>query len=399
MDIYDNNINVLTNYIADGSKGCNSNAVGVELEHFVIDKNGDCVPYINGVENIIEQLAQNFPKHVYSEGFLIGLSCDKYNITLEPGAQIEISIKPTENICEIENIYGEFLSVINPILDKYSYRLTTLGYMPKNKAKDISLIPKKRYEYMNKYFKSVGTRGINMMRGTASAQVSIDFADEKTAFKNSKKANIISPILSHATMSDVYWPSIYVQFGYIGMIVYVIICDNAPVFEGKPFLGNTLRTYIWNDVDNDRCGIVPTVLDSDFSFKKYAEYIYNSPAILTVNGDDIEFTADKKICDIYKDTPIDESIAEHLLSMFFPDVRLKKYIEIRPADSMPIKYVLAYATLIKGIFMSDFSLDVSLSAITQAKNNIILNGYNAEVISSSRLKQLIDNKQTLKGDD
>ena len=85
MDIYDNNINVLTNYIADGSKGCNSNAVGVELEHFVIDKNGDCVPYINGVENIIEQLAQNFPKHVYSEGFLIGLSCDKYNITLEPG--------------------------------------------------------------------------------------------------------------------------------------------------------------------------------------------------------------------------------------------------------------------------------------------------------------------------
>ena len=65
MDIYDNNINVLTNYIADGSKGRNSNAVGVELEHFVIDKNGDCVPYINGVENIIEQLAQNFPKHVY----------------------------------------------------------------------------------------------------------------------------------------------------------------------------------------------------------------------------------------------------------------------------------------------------------------------------------------------
>ena len=396
MDIYDNNINVLTNYIADGSKGCNSNAVGVELEHFVIDKNGDCVPYINGVENIIEQLAQNFPKHVYSEGFLIGLSCDKYNITLEPGAQIEISIKPTENICEIENIYGEFLSVINPILDKYSYRLTTLGYMPKNKAKDISLIPKKRYEYMNKYFKSVGTRGINMMRGTASAQVSIDFADEKDCVQKFKKANIISPILS-------------------------LICDNAPVFEGKPFWGNTLRTYIWNDVDNDRCGIVPTVLDSDFSFKKYAEYIYNSPAILTVNGDDIEFTADKKICDIYKDTPIDESIAEHLLSMFFPDVRLKKYIEIRPADSMPIKYVLAYAALIKGIFMSDFSIDASLNDITQAKNNIILKGYNAEVYgtdahtlamklcsaaynaldSSDReyllpLKQLIDNKQTLK---
>ena len=104
MDIYDNNINVLTNYIADGSKGCNSNAVGVELEHFVIDKNGDCVPYINGVENIIEQLAQNFPKHVYSEGFLIGLSCDKYNITLEPS---------------VVSLY-EYLSSIGFITDKNS---------------------------------------------------------------------------------------------------------------------------------------------------------------------------------------------------------------------------------------------------------------------------------------
>ena len=69
MDIYDNNINVLTNYIADGSKGRNSNAVGVELEHFVIDKNGDCVPYINGVENIIEQLAQKLPQTRLQRGF------------------------------------------------------------------------------------------------------------------------------------------------------------------------------------------------------------------------------------------------------------------------------------------------------------------------------------------
>ena len=58
MDIYDNNINVLTNYIADGSKGCNSNAVGVELEHFVIDKNGDCVPYIKYNRTACSKLPQ-----------------------------------------------------------------------------------------------------------------------------------------------------------------------------------------------------------------------------------------------------------------------------------------------------------------------------------------------------
>ena len=62
MDIYDNNINVLTNYIADGSKGRNSNAVGVELEHFVIDKNGDCVPYINGVEKYNRTACSKLPQ-------------------------------------------------------------------------------------------------------------------------------------------------------------------------------------------------------------------------------------------------------------------------------------------------------------------------------------------------
>ena len=95
--------------------------------------------------------------------------------------------------------------MINPILDKYSYRLTTLGYMPKNKAKEYIAYPEKRYEYMNKYFKSVGTRGINMMRGTASAQVSIDFADEKRLRSKIQKNKHNKPYS-------------------------FLICDNAPVF-------------------------------------------------------------------------------------------------------------------------------------------------------------------------
>ncbi|MFR1638871.1 MAG: hypothetical protein ACLSVD_06610 [Eggerthellaceae bacterium] len=48
---------------------------------------------------------------------------------------------------------------------------------------------------------------------------------------------------------------------------------------------------------------------------------------------------------------------EHAVSMFFTDVRLKTYIEIRPADAMPIPYVIAYAALIKGLFYAPTSLD------------------------------------------
>ena len=74
---------------------------------------------------------------------------------------------------------------------------------------------------------------------------------------------------------------------------------------------------------------------------------------------------------------------EHALSMVWPDARLKRVIEIRPADAMPIEYCLAYTVLIRAIFYSKRSLDVleSLLAnvdeghIEQAKRELMEKGY------------------------
>lgn len=357
MDIYNSNIQTIVNCIKKGSKGSPTDSVGVEIEHFVTYKDsGLCVPYMDGVENIMKDIAPYFDERFYSEGFLIGLSKNSYHITLEPGAQIEISIKPLERICDVERIYGEFISMITPVLEKYGCRLETFGCLPRGSAKNVTLIPKSRYKYMDEYFKTSGTLGINMMRASASTQVSIDFADERDMIKKFRTANILSPIFS-------------------------LMCDNSPVFEGKPFCANAARAYIWSNVDDDRCKIVPSALDADFSFEKYAEYIYNSPAILVLNGDKVKFTDRMKIRDIYKDTLISDADAEHLLSMFFPDVRLKQYIEIRPADSMPIKYVASYAALIKGIFSSgkNFDFDITVSDIEKAREAVILKGFNADI--------------------
>lgn len=358
MDIYEQNINTIIDYIKKGSKGSRSDNTGVEIEHFVIDNStGGCAAYKGGVEIVMERLAPYFDEKIYSEGFLIGLSCGSYSITLEPGAQIEISIKPAGSISEIEKIYQSFRTLIDDILDEAGFSLAAYGYMPSGKACEQALIPKKRYEFMNAYFKRSGTCGLNMMRGTASVQVSVDFAGEEHCRKRFALANILSPI-------------------------FALICDNAPIFDGKPYIGNALRAYIWNNVDSDRCSVMPYAMSSDFSFRKYAEYIYNSPAILVTDGDGVRFTGGERICAIYKDTPITEAEAEHLLSMFFPDVRLKQYIEIRPADSMPIEYALSYAALIKGIFASnhifDFK-DVTVDDIRSAKEQIILRGFEARI--------------------
>ena len=56
---------------------------------------------------------------------------------------------------------------------------------------------------------------------------------------------------------------------------------------------------------------------------------------------------------------------EHALSMVFPDVRLKSYVEIRPADSMPVPYAIAYAALVKGLFYWDENLESLEAACAQ----------------------------------
>ena len=62
-------------------------------------------------------------------------------------------------------------------------------------AADAPLIPKKRYEFMDRYFKSSGRYGINMMRGTASTQVSIDFVNEWDFVRKYRFAYLIMPAI------------------------------------------------------------------------------------------------------------------------------------------------------------------------------------------------------------
>lgn len=78
-------------------------------------------------------------------------------------------------------------------------RLETCGYQPYAKAAELPLIPKRRYEYMDAYFKHTETMGIRMMRGSASTQVSIDYLNEQDFVKKFQLAQMLSPVLALLT--------------------------------------------------------------------------------------------------------------------------------------------------------------------------------------------------------
>lgn len=365
------NIQKIANYICSGAK--KSENIGLEVEHFIVDNNNKAVSFYGeyGVCNILERISEFFDVKTYSGEYLISLANDDYCLTLEPAAQLEISIKPCKTISEVQHCYNDFLQLISPILLQYGYKLATLGYQPSDKVDNLPLIPKKRYEFMDEYFKATGKYGKNMMRGTASAQVSIDYSDEKDCMLKLRLANALSPI-------------------------FAMITDNSPVFEGKPYNGRMLRTEIWSSVDSQRCGIIPNSMSKDFSFKKYAEYIMGTPAILIEEDDGTIYTGNKKISEIYSNKTLTSHEIEHILSMFFPDVRLKTYIEIRPADSMPIEYTLSYAAFVKGIFLQPNSIceylnldNISEADIVNAKQELMCNGFKA-VVYGKNINDILD---------
>lgn len=322
-------------YMTEGCKEDSHSFLGLELEHFIVKKDTkEAVSFYGdfGIEYILKKISPYFEEEDISDGHVIGLNSRKISISLEPGAQFEISIRQQKKIEQIERIYQEFVQLLTPILEELGYEMVYIGYQPTTKVEDILILPKKRYYYMDLHFKISGTCGRNMMRGTAATQVSIDYKDEEEFVLKYRAGNLLGPI-------------------------FAMITDNCPIFEGEPYQGNMLRQHIWENVDQERTGVISTLLDSQFGFKEYAAYIEQVPQIVHEDRHQVVIYTLETSAELFQNIQLSKLEIEQIFSMVFPDVRAKQYIEIRVADSMPFRYVLSYLALIKGLFTNTEDLN------------------------------------------
>ena len=319
--------------------------LGVEVEHFIVaDGTLEPVCYephdgLPGVRDVLAYLEQFYPDATYNpKGDLLGLANETGSVTLEPAAQLEISLAPYSHISDIEASYAAFHNHVTSYLEGLGCHIAAYGYHPSAKALDLPLIPKSRYRFMNEHFSRIGTHGERMMRTSASTQVSIDYYSEADAVRKLRVATAIGPVLA-------------------------FVCDNLPVFEGRPNTAPLTRLNLWREVDNDRCGAIPGVFQEGFGFGAYADWLLRTSPIFVTrpdasdpDGPSLRPVGDTPAAEAYSDAPMTQADVEHLISMFWPDVRLKRFVEIRQADSMPAPQVCGYAALIKGLFYSEGSL-------------------------------------------
>ena len=225
-------------------------------------------------------------------------------------------------------MYTKAIKDIKEILDDFDYTLIACGYRPNSTIDEIKMIPRTRYERMRDFFSSEGL-GHNMMLQTASTQISIDYVGEEDFKKKYLLANALSP-------------------------VFYAIFDSIYFFEKEEIKDKrNKRAEIWYNTSDDRTGVFKG-FNKDFDFYKYAEKILDTRQIFDIYT--LKALKDETLDDILNRDLSDEEIdayIKHGLTIVFPDVRLKNFIEIRMMDSLPLTYSFSILALIKGVFYSN----------------------------------------------
>ena len=378
-NFYKENIEELVNFFRSGISA-EASHIGIELEHILIDKESGltCTYYgERGILWMLEQLSEWYPEKItHHSGDLLGLAAPGCTVTIEPAAQIEFSAGPFASLEEACISFEQFELRLSQVAEKANAWVCTLGYNPVENAEDLKLIPKYRYKLMNDHFEKIGAWGKRMMRATCSTQISIDYTSEEDCMRKLRLANALTPIFS-------------------------LLSDNSPIFQQDLRQHELMRTKIWLECDPKRCGTVPGVMSKDYSFAKYAQYTLGQIPILTPCGEEMRPESTRTFAQVYTQSIMSKPEIEHALSMIFADVRLKTYIEIRPADAMPLPYVLSYAALIKGLFYCNENLskldmlfaEVSESDILKAKQSLMDGGFKATIYNkkaSSLAMEVVD---------
>lgn len=345
-----------------GYKNPETYKVGIEFERLTISsKNYKMVDYSQ--ENGIYDLLRTFAKldeweYITDDYNIIGLKKGEDRITLEPGGQLELSLKPEKNIADVKSKIECFNKKINPVLRRNEINLLEYGISPVSTYKQINLIPKKRYHIMADYL--WGILSDVMMRETAGIQACYDFSSEEDAIRKFRIANILSPFMT-------------------------AMFANSPIRGGVDTGYKTFRGLSWLNTDNERCSFMSRNLfekKSDYGFKNYIEEVMKTPMIFIVRNDkpveilgkiNFEQFLDKGY-EGYTATLEDFNLHANL---YFPEVRLRDFIEIRNHDCANHGMQYSILAIYKGLLYNKNALESIEKLISKfSYNNLAEFRYN-----------------------
>lgn len=288
-----------------------------------------------GIKNLLEIFAKEETwDYITDDKNIIGLKHKHDTITLEPGCQIEISAKPERTIFELKEKIDTINSTLQPIAKHMGITLLDYGVSPYTTNRAIHLIPKRRYKIMARYL--WGILSDVMMRETAGIQCCIDFCSEEDAMRKFKLANKLSPFMT-------------------------AMFANSPIRGSVDTGYKSFRALSWLNTDNDRCGFCGKISE-EFSFEDYIDCVLKTPMIfiqreetpIEINGN---ITFEEFIKNGWEDYHATLEDYELQANLYFPEVRMRNFIEIRNHDCVGKDLKYAILAIYKGIMYDNSAME------------------------------------------
>ena len=334
----------LVEFLASGSKPAAEWRIGTEHEKFGFSLDDlRPLPYEGprGIRAMLEGLAKFGWERVEENGNLIALVKGMCSVTLEPAGQLELSGAPLQTIhqtcCEVESHLAEVRQVADPL----GIGFLGMGFQPKWKREDMPWMPKGRYAIMRAYMPKKGKLGLDMMTRTCTVQVNLDYSSEADMVKKFRVGLALQPIAT-ALFAD------------------------SPFTEGKPNGFLSFRSQVWSDTDPDRTGMLGFVFEDGFGFERYVDYLLDVPMYFSyrdgtyvdASGQSFRDFLAGKLPALPGALPTLKDWADHMTTAF-PEVRLKKFLEMRGADGGPWNRLCALPAFWTGLLYDGAALDAA----------------------------------------
>lgn len=306
--------------------------IGTEHEKIGIYEDGHArVPYEGerGIGVLLERIASRDGWDRIHEGEnLIALEKDGASITLEPGGQIELSGAPLATIRETCREFTRHVDLVKDVSADLGIAWLSLGADPIHAVADIPRMPKARYDIMRRYLPSKGGLALDMMHATATVQANFDYESEADMVTKLRMAMGCSPLSS-------------------------ALFANSPIHEGGESGFVTRRVAIWRDMDPDRCGLLPFVFEPGFGYRHYVEWALDVPMFFLVRDKRYRQATSVTFRQFLERGFEGERATlgdwDTHLTTLFPEVRLKRVIEVRGSDAVPSGMICALPALWKGV--------------------------------------------------
>lgn len=274
------------------------------------------------------------------------------NLSFEPGGQVEFSSKPYPCLSDAVRRMREVQRILDETYAAVGARIAQVGVNPWHTLDDLGLqMPKARYRAMDAYFAAIGPYGQRMMRQSCTIQVNLDFGpDEATLARRYLACQLLAPVAAG-------------------------IFAHSPVVDRKAAGISGFRTRIWRHTDPTHTGVpgLKAMVDAGDALSRghcvesYLDFALDATVVFVA---DAGYRVPERpttfrqwlATPLFGVRPTMADFATHL-TLLFPEVRPRGFLEIRSIDCQPRAFEAVPAVFMTGLLYDDRSLAAALDIL------------------------------------